>query len=166
MATRTGAGGETMGGESKASGKRIAATERQARALALRKAGLGYADIARRLGYAGPSGAHKAIMTGLRALTREPAAELRDLELARLDDMLAGLWPNARKGNVAAVDRVLKIMQRRADLLGLDAPARYEDVTDPRRDAEAIAAEIGKADDPAIVAQIERDLLLHQGVRR
>ncbi len=31
---------------------------------------------------------------------------------------------------------------------------------DRRREAEAIAAEIGKGDDPAIVGQIERDLLL------
>lgn len=35
-------------------------------------------------------------------------------------------------------------------------------ITDHRQDAEAIAAEIGKADDPAVVAQIERDLLLSQ----
>lgn len=33
---------------------------------------------------------------------------------------------------------------------------------DTRKDAEAIAAEIGKADDPAVVAQIEADLLLSQ----
>lgn len=36
---------------------------------------------------------------------------------------------------------------------------------DPRKDAEAIAAEIGKADDPAVVAQIERDLLISQEAR-
>jgi hypothetical protein len=41
-------------------------------------------------------------------------------------------------------------------------PSDRVEVTDHRRDAEAIAAEIGKADDPAIVAQIERDLLLSQ----
>jgi len=155
-----------MGGEPKTSEKRIAAVERQGRALELRKAGIGYATIARQLGYAGPSGAYKAIMTALHAVTREPARELVDLEVARLDDLLLGLWGNARKGNVAAVDRVLKIMQRRADLLGLDAPQRFADVTAARRDAEQIAAEIGKASGPAVVGQIERDLLLHQWVRR
>lgn len=36
--------------ESKASAKRIAAAERQAEALALRKSGLGFAAIARELG--------------------------------------------------------------------------------------------------------------------
>jgi len=155
-----------MGGEPKTSEKRIAAVERQGRALELRKAGLGYAAIARQLGYAGPSGAHKAIMGALRAVTREPARELVDLELARLDDLLLGLWADARKGNVAKIDRVLKIMARRAALLGLDAPQRVADVTAARRDAEQIAAEIGKASDPVVIGQIERDLLLHQGVRR
>ena len=155
-----------MAGESKASEKRIAAAERQARALELRKAGLGYAAIARQLNYAGPSGAYKAITTALGALTREPARELLNLELARLDDLLLGLWADARKGNVAKVDRVLKIMARRAALLGLDAPTRFADVTDARRDAEAIAAEIGKAGDPAVVERIERDLLVGREVRR
>ena len=155
-----------MAGESMTSGNRIAAAERQAKALALRKAGLACADIARQLGYAGPSGAHKAIMTALRALTREPAQELRELELARLDDLLLGLWTDARRGSVAKVDRVLKIMARRAALLGLDAPTRFADVTDARRDAEEIAAEIGKGDDPAVVDRIAQDLLLNQGVRR
>jgi hypothetical protein len=159
-----------MSGESKASENRITAAERRVEALALRKAGLGYTAIAAQLGYAGPSGAYKAIATALGELTREPARELVNLEVARLDDLLLGLWGDARKGNVAKVDRVLKIMQRRADLLGLDAPQRFADVTDTRQDAERIAAEIGKAGDPVIVAQIERDLrgdvLLSQGVRR
>jgi len=159
-----------MVGESKASEKRIAAAERQAEALVLRKSGLGFAAIARQLGYAGPSGAYQAIMTALRAVTHEPARELVELELLRLDELLLGLWPDARRGNVTKIDRVLKIMARRAALLGLDAPWRVADVTAARRDAEQIAAEIGKANDPAIVAQIERDLrgdvLLSQGVRR
>jgi len=149
-------------GESKASANRIAAAERRGQALALRKAGIGYPAIARQLGYAGPSGAYKAIVTALRALTREPAEELRTLELARLDELLAGLWADARQGNVAKVDRVLKVMARRAALLGLDAPRRVA-VTDYRQEAAAIAAEIGK---PELIEQIERDLLLSQEVGR
>ena len=152
-----------MNGESKASEKRIAAAERQARALELRKAGLGYAAIAHQLGYAGPSGAYKAIMTALRALTGEPAKELRDLELARLDDLLAGLWADARQGNVQKIDRVLKLMQRRAALLRLDAPQRFADATDHRAEAEAIAADIGR---PELADQIERDLRDGAGTRR
>ncbi len=155
-----------MNGEHKASAKRIAAAERAARAIDLRKSGLGFAAIARQLGYAGPSGAYQAITTALRAVTRAPARELVDLELARLDELLFGLWPDARRGNVAKIDRVLKIMARRAALLGLDAPRRGADVTDHRQEAAAIVAAIGKAGDPAVIGRIERDLLLHQAPRR
>lgn len=109
---------------------------------------------------------HGAVATALGALIRESARELRDLELARLDDLLLGLWADARKGNVAKIGRVLKVMQRRADLLGLDAPTRFADVTDARRDVEEIAAEIGKGDDQAVIGRIERDLLLNQEARR
>ncbi len=150
-------------GESMASANRIAAAERQARALELRKAGRGYATIARALGYAGPSGAYKVIATALRALTREPTEELRALELARLDDLLTGLWAEARAGNVSKVDRVLKIIARRSALLGLDAPATFKDLSDPREEAKQIAAEIGK---PELVEQIARDLVLGQEAAR
>lgn len=103
---------------------------------------------------------HGAVATALGALIRESARELRDLELARLDDLLLGLWADARKGNVAKIGRVL------VDLLGLDAPTRFADVTDARRDVEEIAAEIGKGDDQAVIGRIERDLLLNQEARR
>jgi len=140
----------------------MGAVEQQRQALELRKAGASFEDIARQLGYASKSGAYKAVTTALRATIQQPADELRALEAARLDAMLLGIYADARKGNVLKIDRVLKIMARRADLFGLDAPKTFKDLTDPRREAEAIAAEIGKGDDPAIVGQIERDLLLGQ----
>lgn len=157
--------------ESTSSEKRIAATERQRQAVELRKAGVGFEEIAQRLGYGGPSGAYNAVKAALRKTIQQPADELRALELARLDALLLGIWADARKGNVLKIDRVLKIMAKRAEYLGLDAPKRYKDETDRRKEAETIAAEIGKADDPAIVAQIEADLqrgndrLLSQEVR-
>jgi hypothetical protein len=43
---------------------------------------------------------------------------------------------------------------------------RLEATIDHRKDAEAIAAEIGKADDPAVIAQIEKDLLISQEASR
>jgi len=47
---------------------------------------------------------------------------LRALELLRLDELLNALWDTAIAGDLKAVDRVLKVMERRAKLLGLDAP--------------------------------------------
>ncbi len=101
------------------------AVARQVRALELRRDGLTYELIAQALGYAQPAGAFRAVRRGLLVTLREPAEELRTLELARLDSLQEALWTDAVDGNLSAVDRVLKIMRRRASLLGLDAPKQY-----------------------------------------
>jgi hypothetical protein len=102
--------------------------EHQRQALELRRAGLGYEAIGERLGLK-KSQAHRLVTRALeeaRAQVTANADELRSEELSRLDGMLQGLWPRARKGEVSAVDRVLKIAERRAKLLGLDAPEKRE----------------------------------------
>src|SRR5215212_3194424 len=109
-------------GETRGRKNRAVATNRQQQALGLHKAGVGYQVIADRLGYAGPSGAYKAVESALHKTLQQPADELRGLELERLDRMQVAIWDKATSGNLRAVDRVLKIMKRRAQLLGLDAP--------------------------------------------
>lgn len=104
----------------------VNALDRQLTALRLRRAGVPYADIAKELGYAGRDGAHRAVKAALRKTLQEPADELRALELERLDALQMALWPRAQKGDKVAIDQVLKIMERRAKLLGLDAPAKHE----------------------------------------
>ena len=47
-------------------------------------------------------------------------SDVIDLELQRLDAMMAGIWNDAVSGKAHAIDRVLKIMERRAKLLNLD----------------------------------------------
>lgn len=111
-------------GEHMASERRIAAAERHRQALDLRKAGASYRAIAAKLGYDSPSSVHKAVAAALRRITEEPAAEVRTLELERLDALTIALWPQAAKGHLGAVDRLLRVMERRAKLLGLDAPER------------------------------------------
>ena len=100
--------------------RQVRAHERHLQALELRKAGVTYEVIAGQLGYANASGARKAVLSALKATLREPAAELRELELARLDAMLLPLWRPVQAGDEKAVDRALRIMERRARLLGLD----------------------------------------------
>ena len=46
----------------------------------------------------------------------------RATELMKLDEMEMALTKLARQGHEGAVDRVLRIMERRAKLLGLDEP--------------------------------------------
>jgi DNA-binding transcriptional regulator LsrR (DeoR family) len=98
----------------------------QIQALELRRLGFGYREIAAHLGI-GRTRAHQLVthaMEESRAQVAEAVDAIKALEISRLDGMLRGLWPNARKGGLGAVDRVLKIMERRAKLLGLDAPVR------------------------------------------
>lgn len=101
--------------------QQISAVERQRQALELRKRGMSYSDIAAAIGYKSPSGAHQAVAHALKKTLREEADGLREMEAERLDALLNAVWDKAMRGNKDAVDRVLRIMERRARLLGLDA---------------------------------------------
>ena len=119
--------------------KEIKAHDRQLEALALRKAGVQYADIATKLGYRAASGAWRAVRAALKKTLQEPAEELRVLAEARLDAMLLAIWPQVAKGSHGAIDRALRIEQRRAELRGLDAPTKtfsidYTKLTDDQLD--------------------------------
>ena len=100
--------------------------QKHLKALELRKAGLSFSAIATQLGYSNASCAQWAIRACLKAIVQEPAREVRDMEVARLDDMLLSIWGEVRKGHLGAHDRALKIMERRAKLLGLDAPTKID----------------------------------------
>lgn len=113
------------------------AAEKRKKALDLRRAGWSFEDIAAEVGYANKGSAHRAVKQGIAAITRESATELIELELSRLDDLLAGLYEQARNGDLFAVDRALKIMDQRAKFLGL-----YDHKTDDTS-AEVRAALVG-----------------------
>jgi hypothetical protein len=110
--------------------------ERRRQALELRKAGATYDVIAQRLGYANRGGAYKAVMQALQAITAEPAKELLQLELERLDALLLGQWQKAIHGNARAGEVALKVMERRARLLGLDAPVKSQVTVTDQLDSE------------------------------
>lgn len=67
----------------------------------------------------------------VRSDVREESKRVLELELARLDEMLTRIYPVALgtekvPPDPRAIDRVIKIMKRRAELRGLDAPERKE----------------------------------------
>ena len=98
----------------------------QADALRLRLQGKSYQQIADELGYATPSGAHQAVKKALARTVQEPADELRKVESDRMDAMLSYMWPRVEKGDPRAVEVAMKLAERRAKLLGLDAPEQIE----------------------------------------
>jgi hypothetical protein len=117
------------------------AMERRAFAVALRQRGASYqaiCDAARRhFGPALPHSysrreAHRDVAHSMQALQRETdenARLVRDLELARLDELQLAAWPRAMQGDLDAITAVLKVMERRAKLLHLDGPVRIAQTT-------------------------------------
>jgi len=137
--------------ESTTSQRILKGREREQAAVKLRMGGATYEEIGATLGITAMA-AYKAVKRALArviAKTNEDASELRTLELQRLDKLLLALWGRASKGDDAAVDRVLRVMERRAKLRGLDAPVQVSgpdggpiqtaDVSE-RSDAERIRA--------------------------
>lgn len=105
----------------------IVRAELQAKALELRRAGKGFEDIGAQLAIS-KSAAHRYVVAGLAAARehiKAHADELKAEQLSRLDALLEAVWFKARKGEVLAIDRALKIMERRDKLLGLEAPTRH-----------------------------------------
>lgn len=120
-------------------------SDRRRQLVAYRRKGVRYDDprIAD-LGYNSSAAARKDLVRALEQARDEQAAEVsvyRQEENERLDALLEAAWPRAtqpspilnKDGEVVgeeldmrAVDTVLRLMDRRAKLNGLDAPVRTE----------------------------------------
>jgi hypothetical protein len=133
--------------------------ERDAEACELRLRGLSYRAIAKQMGYADQMGAYEAVKRSLSAVIAEPAEQVRQQELERLNTMWEQALEIAKRFHVtvqqgrvvyangepvkddapalAAMNTLLKIQERRSRLLGLDAPVKHE-----VRNVDAVDAEI------------------------
>ena len=117
--------------------------ERRARVLELRKQGWSFQAIGDELKVS-VQRAHQLATEALADLKRESAQEAVDLDLARLDELLASNWELAMSGDPRAGDMVLKVMDRKAKYLGLDAPAK---LAGPDGGAIPIGATVKAADE-------------------
>lgn len=131
-----------MPGEDRASPRRIEAAEKRKRALQLRKAGVSYDQIAQQVGYANRGNAHKAVMQELRELPKDDAKDVLNLEVERLDQLLMALWPAAMKGHVRSSETVIRLMERRSKLLGLDAPGSIQNDDDGQEQRRSALADL------------------------
>lgn len=113
---------------SRSSGARLTAAEKKLEIMRLRRDGYTFREIGQELNCT-PQYCHRVITECLEKLATKyvnAAAQLRELEAERLDRAHRAAWPKAIKGDLRAIDRVLKIMERRAKLYGLDAPQKRE----------------------------------------
>ena len=107
--------------------------EKEKKVLEYRRGGLTFDLIAERLGYASASGAHKAYLSACNRIVYEDVVEVRKSEMDRLDIAQAAIWGDLTDTqNVDANTRarlvlaLIKIMERRARLLGLDMPTKAQ----------------------------------------
>ncbi|TMR90606.1 hypothetical protein [Nonomuraea basaltis] len=103
--------------------RKLEIAQRRNQALQMRIAGVSPTLIAERLDYNSPQAVNADITAALKraAKAESMAAEhLLHLEIGRLDRMMAALWPRVLKGEVQAAEACLKIVNKRASLLGLD----------------------------------------------
>jgi hypothetical protein len=120
--------------------------ERDREACRLRSRRCSYQEISDQLGYGNASNARRAVQKALESTPRDAAEELIQLELDQLDMMTAAVFEVLEANHyvvsqgrlihlhdgappltddapvLTAVDRLLKIQERRAKLLGLDSP--------------------------------------------
>lgn len=118
------------------------AQRKRKRALEMREQGATYQTIADEV-YPGKNGkpgsranAHHAITKAIAEIPVEAAEDVRAIELLRLDKLWLVAYNKSMLSNTPAAERdkamrmCLSIMERRAKLLGLDAPAQVHNLGD------------------------------------
>ena len=135
------------------------ATRAQA-AVALRLAGAPYTDIAESLAYATAADAQRAVESLLAATVEaEDLASTRNLYNQRLNRLLQSYWPRALNPKdpkqIEYGNMVLKIEERRARLMGTDAPTKHEVYTPT---AEQITEQV-KVLTANVIMPVEADIV-------
>ncbi len=121
--------------------ERIAIAERRHMALDMRRQGGSYRQIAeslREVEGIPPKYSHvqaqrdvTEMLRQINEANREAVAILKRLELERLDELWYVYWKPAIGGDIAAAHYLLRLMERRARLEGLDAPLTMKHSGDP-----------------------------------
>lgn len=137
----------------------LKAAERRKKALALRLTGATLQEIADHNGTA-VSTVHSDIDRALGDIPRQEADALRAQEVERLDRLQRAIWGKALQGDLPTIDRVLRIIDRRAKMLGLDAPQQVE-VSTMDVDLDTTVAKILQVAELTIMQQ-HNHLHLHQ----
>jgi len=109
------------------SGEDAAKRDRAVKALDLRIDGATYRQIGAHLGVSECTAYHDVQdeLGRLDAIGKEKAERLRELEIRRLDALTMALAPGIQSGDVRAILAAVRVMERRAKLLGLDGPQRF-----------------------------------------
>ena len=136
---------------------RVSAAQKREMALALATTGASYKQIADQLGVS-KTRAHQYVheeLAKLADLSTGHARLYRQRQLERINRLLLGVWQSATKGNLQAVDRAVKLMERESRLLGLDSPEKIAPTT-PDGTAPYDPHAMSPAERAARIAELER----------
>lgn len=111
----------------------------QWQAAQLRAAGASFREIGETLGI-DHTWARTLVLRALEASTYEAADLMRVQEGGRLDRLQRAFWPQALAGDGKAALVILRAMDRRARLFGLDAPVKVQ--TEVTYDGAELEAEV------------------------
>lgn len=118
--------------------------DREREIVELRTEGYVWREIAERVNMS-TAGVYKAYNRAMTRVIAPSIEEHRELEMDRLDNLQRTYWQPAVNGNLRAADFVLRVIDKRAKLLGLDAPMKVQaevvtyDGTDLDREVERYA---------------------------
>jgi len=115
-----------MAGKARPSRITPSVLERERKVLELRRGGLTFDLIAKELDFKHASGAHKAYLNACKRIVLSEVVEIRNIETERLDIAQTAIWNGVLRGDIPAINTLLRIMERRARLLGLDSPTRAQ----------------------------------------
>lgn len=123
--------------------------ERERQVVEMRLAGVPWAVIAERVGYADKSVAYNTWRRVSERMLKEPVEELRQLTSDRLEALLQGVWRDARSGDTRAVETARRLLDQYAKLHGLYAPVKVE---------ADLSVQVGQTAEDEEVAALARDI--------
>jgi hypothetical protein len=107
----------------------VLAIVRENRAILLYSSGMTFDEVAKEIGYANASSAHKAVMRGLKKRAEE-TFQARDEMIAKQLEVIRvcirGQMPGAAKGVHRSVEMIVRALDHEAKLLGLYAPVKVD----------------------------------------
>jgi hypothetical protein len=137
--------------QEKAKPVRVRNRAQMLQAIDLRTAHCSYDQIGKSMGIS-KTRAYELVMAGmadLDASVKEAAEVLRAIEVRRCDAQAMKLW--LQSGNPRVTDSILRVMERRARLLGLDAPQKVAQTT-PDGDSLPPSLDLSKLTDEQLAA--------------
>jgi AcrR family transcriptional regulator len=103
--------------------------DRQTKVAEMRLAGFtSQRAIAQRLGVdkATISRDFKELDAKFQEIAAQVIVRAKGLDLERIEALIDAIWAKAENGDTWSIDRIVKLLERKANMLGLDAPKKTE----------------------------------------